>query len=185
MAIDYLQLTQTSVQQLSDLVRERRELEAKILKLKRQLRSTAAHLLWKAGRAASSVPSTRMGSVGVTDAVRRVLGTYPISLTPVSVRDLLPSVGFDPDRYKHPLTSIHSILRRLVATGEVARIDQPPNTTRYVWAEYLRELSGEPLHHNSEPVQSQMSARLCENESQKTLPSVGHSDGAAQASAKV
>jgi hypothetical protein len=138
MAIDYLQLTQTSVLRLSDLVRARRQLDAKILRLQRQLRSTTAQLPQKEERAANSAPSAGRGCVGVTDAVRRVLLTYPISLTPVSVRDLLPCVGFDAGNYKHPLTSIHSILRRFVASGEVVRTDQLPNPPRYVWAEYLR-----------------------------------------------
>lgn len=142
MAIDYLQLTQTSVLQLSDLVRARRDLDAKILRLQRQLRSTAAQLPRKGQKAVSSAPTPSMGCVGITDAVRRVLLTYPIWLTPVSVRDLLPCVGFDADRYKHPLASIHSILRRLVATGEVVRTDQLRDTTRYVWAESLRDSPG-------------------------------------------
>ena len=141
MAIDYLQLTQTLVLRLTNLVRARRDLDAKILRLRRQLRSTAAELPGKDERAANSSPSASLGRVGVTDAVRRVLLTYPISLTPVSVRDLLPCVGFDTDRYRHPLTSIHSILRRLVATGEVVRTDRRPDAPRYVWAEYLRESS--------------------------------------------
>lgn len=142
MAIDYLQLTQTSVLQLSDLVRARRDLDAKILRLQRQLRSTAAQLPRKGQRAASSALSPSMDCVGITDAVRRVLLTYPIWLTPVSVRDLLPCVGFDADRYKHLLASIHSILRRLVATGEVVRTDELRDTTQYVWAESLRAPPG-------------------------------------------
>lgn len=164
MAIDYLQLTQTSVLRLSDLVRARRDIDAKILRLRRQLRSAVAELPRKAERAAGSTPgstpSASMGCAGVTDAVRRVLLTFPISLTPVSVRDLLPCVGFDANRYKHPLTSIHSILRRLVATGEVLRTDRLPDTPRYVWADYLRESSDEPLRHNSESVQCRMPARI-------------------------
>lgn len=168
MAIDYLQLTQTSVLQLSHLVRARRDLDAKILRLQRQLRLTAAQSPWK-GQRVTSAPSPGMGSVGITDAVRRVLLSYPIWLTPVSVRDLLPCVGFDADRYKHPLASIHSILRRLVATGEVVRTDQQRNTTQYVWAESLRNLPGEPLHHSSE-LQNQMLAGFCENETSKALP---------------
>jgi hypothetical protein len=127
MAIDYLQLTQTSILELTDLVRARRDLDTKIPRLQRQLRSTAAELSQKAERAEDSIPSGSVGCAGITQAVRRVLMTYPISLTPVSVRDLLPCLGFDTGRYKHPLTSIHSTLRRLLVTGEVVRNYQQPS----------------------------------------------------------
>jgi hypothetical protein len=141
MAIDYLQITQTSVLQLCNLVRARRDLDAKILRLRRQLRSIADELPRNGERGANPTSSARMGCGGLTDAVRRVLLTYPISLTPVSVRDLLPTVSFDPGRYKHPLTSIHTILRRLVAIGEVLRVEQSPNSARYIWGKYFRERS--------------------------------------------
>jgi hypothetical protein len=82
MAIDYLQLTQTSILELTDLVRARRDLDTKILRLQRQLRSTAAELSQKAERAEDSIPSGNVGCADITPAVRRVLMTYPISLTP-------------------------------------------------------------------------------------------------------
>jgi hypothetical protein len=137
MAIDYMQFTQTLVLRLSDLIRARRELDSKILRLQGQLRSLKT--LRKEERANSPALASSVGDVGITDAIRRVFQTYPIWLTPVSVRDLLPCVDFDAGRYQDPLTSIHSILRRLVATGEVIRADQPHGTAGYILADFLRD----------------------------------------------
>jgi hypothetical protein len=69
------------------------------------------------------------------------------------VRDLLPCVGFDTGRYKHPLTSIHSTLRRLLVTGEVVRNYQQPSAPRFPWAEYRPESSDESLRDRSKLVQ--------------------------------
>jgi hypothetical protein len=138
MAIDYQRLTETSVQQLSNLVRARRNIDAEILKIQRRVRSNAAQLCQgHKGSGGFAVPSSHPGSLGVTEAVRQVLYSYPIWLAAVSIRNLLPSIGFDFKRYKHPLTTIHSVLRRLVAGGEVIRTAQPQAGTSYIWAEYF------------------------------------------------
>lgn len=106
------------------------------------------------GHAPSAFRSSGVAdSLGVTDAIRQVLSTYPIWLTPSGVRDLFPSIGFDATHYKHPLTSIHSILRRLVATGEVVRTDQLPGATGYMWAKYLGDLPSEQTQKSSDEKQ--------------------------------
>ncbi len=139
MAIDYQRLTEASILQLSSLIRARRDLDAEILKVQRRVRSNAAR--GNKGTTSSAILSSNTGPLGVTEAVRRVLHYYPMWLSPVSVRDLLPTIGFDFSHYKHPLTSIHSILRRLIATGEVIRADRPQVGAAYMWAGYLSDIS--------------------------------------------
>ena len=151
MAIDYLRLTEASLLQLSSLIRARRDLDAEILKLQRRVRSNAAHLSRGNEEITSSaIPSSNTGPLGVTEAVRRVFHYYPMWLSPVSVRDLLPTVGFDFSHYKHPLTSIHSILRRLVATGELIRANRPQVGTAYVWAGCLDDSFNRQTRENPE-----------------------------------
>ncbi len=50
---------------------------------------------------------------GLTDAIRAVLRTADGWLTPTQIRDQLIRMNFDFERYKTPLTSIHTILGRL------------------------------------------------------------------------
>jgi hypothetical protein len=135
MAIDYKQIIGESVRRLSDLMRRRRKLDADILRLQRLVRRTVrvseSHL---ESSTSPAVPIYEITSTGVTDAVRQVLMTYGIWLTPVLIRDLLPTVGFDTSLYRNPLISIHAILRRLILSGEVIRGKQPAGGTAYLWA---------------------------------------------------
>ena len=133
--INYQQLVEDSVHRLSGLMRQRRKLDAEIARLQKLVLTTArlSASTHKGGMGLNVATSNE--PIGLTEAVRRVFATYRIRLTPVLVRDLLPSVGFDTSRYKEPLTSIHAILRRLVLRREVTREKAPDGGTVYVWVE--------------------------------------------------
>jgi hypothetical protein len=136
MAINHQLLMEQSVLQLQRLVKARRELDAAILRTERSLRHAATAVARENNRTISfSLLSKDTDDMGVTEAIRKVLHAYPIWLSPVSIRDLLHTVGFDSSRYKHPLTSIHSILRRLITLGEVVRIDCAQRGHMYTLAE--------------------------------------------------
>ena len=143
MAINYQQLVEDSVRKLSLLMRQRRRLDADIRRLQRLVRTTAGFSASTHKGAGGSTPAS--GPIGFTEAVRKVLATYRIWLTPVFVRDLLPSVGLDTGRYKQPLTSVHAILRRLVVRGEVNRRRVPEGETEYLWLEG----PGDPPHETT------------------------------------
>ena len=153
MATNHQRLMEQSVLRLQELVKARRELDAAILKVQRCVRWAAIETARENGRFISlSLTSTDTGHLGVTEAVRKVLNAYPIWLSPVAIRDLLPTIGFDFTRYKHPLTSIHSILRRLVAVGEVVRADHSQAGSVYAWAAYLKGTSILPADVDSKLV---------------------------------
>lgn len=57
--------------------------------------------------------------IGMTDAIRKVLQSAGTFLTPVGVRTELKTTGYDTDRYKNVLASIHTVLKRLAESGEV------------------------------------------------------------------
>jgi hypothetical protein len=100
MAIDHNQIWQDSIATLSQLIRQRRKLDKAIARLEQMIS-------WGplSGSAKPQQPSNpKSGRIGFTEAVRLVFSTYRIWLSPVLVRDLLPSVGFKTDPYKHPCT---------------------------------------------------------------------------------
>jgi hypothetical protein len=74
--------------------------------------------------------------VGLTDAIRRVLKNADDALTPTDVRDSLYDAGYPIHEHKHPLASIQSVLKRLVASDQVV-IAEETKTGRfvYLWAQ--------------------------------------------------
>jgi hypothetical protein len=134
MAINYPQLMEESILKLSDLTRQRRKLDREIARLKRLICSTARTSQLASRTTRTATPSFDISAIGFTAAIRRVLDTYRIWLTPVLIRDLLPTVGFSTSRYKEPLPSIHVILNRLAVTGEVIRSSRPNGHIAYLWA---------------------------------------------------
>lgn len=151
MSIDYHRIVEASVLRLNELIKERHELDAEILKLYRRLRSVTEQMSrTNDGTGGLAGRSSNPESLGVTEAVRRALQHYPMWLSPVSIRNLLPTIGFDFSRYKHPLTSIHSVLRRLVTAGEVIRITNPSGFgTAYMWAQNVQTMRNEHTPQDS------------------------------------
>jgi len=142
MAIDYhQQIMQDSVAQFSRLIRQRRHLDKKIARLEKMVRWGAMELSQSDPQSAlpTDVPEAQTGLVGFTDAVRRVLSTYRMWLSPVLVRDLLPIVGFEIDSYEEPLPSVHVILRRLVLSGEALRSRVSSGNALYTWGSGVKE----------------------------------------------
>jgi hypothetical protein len=152
MAINYPQLLEDSIHKLSDLVQQRRKLDSEIARLKRLIRRTVrmSQVASRTTRTAAA-PAFELGSIGFTEAIRRVLATYGIWLTPVLIRDLLTTVGFSTSRYKEPLPSIHAILNRLALGGEVIRSGRPSGHSAYRWAEAF-EIPQETHGGSSRPI---------------------------------
>lgn len=141
MAIDYQHVMQHSVAEFSDLMRRRRELDDKIARLQKMVHWCARQMSQSRPQPAiaAQMPNAEDGPIGFTEAVRRVLSTYRIWLSPVQVRDLLPTIGFDTKAYNAPLPSIHVILKRLVPTGEVIQGKPSSGGTVYIWASAVEE----------------------------------------------
>ena len=141
MAINHQQFMQDTAAQLSDLIRKRREIDRQIRRAERMLHWSATKI--SCSNAVQSLDPfiAEKESVGLSDAIRRVLSTYPIPLSPVVIRDLLPTVGFKGDlrSYDSPLRSICISLRRLVAHGEVIQTKISPRNTTYTWASSLSQ----------------------------------------------
>lgn len=129
MSINHLLLVKDSVARFSDLMQQRRKLigelariEKDIVKVQKTLRWAAARLSQDNVNSGAQRPEISIDEprpLGFTDAVRTVLRNYPVWLTPILVRDLLATVGFDISGYQNALSTVHCLLGRLVASGEV------------------------------------------------------------------
>jgi hypothetical protein len=71
---------------------------------------------------------------GLTDAVRDVLWeNVETFISPVFIRDTLKAKGYEISKYKNPLASIHSVLKRLKTQKEVFDSNREGRTV-YKWA---------------------------------------------------
>ncbi len=70
--------------------------------------------------------------LGLTDACRMVLRSGQ-PMTPVEVRDRLLAIGIDVSKYANDLAAVHTILKRLNASGELRIITHRPGKHHYAW----------------------------------------------------
>ena len=74
-----------------------------------------------------------LGSMGITDAVRLALKRSGRPLTPRGVRDQLLTWRFDPARHTSLLASVHTILKRLVKSGQAEAVAILGGKKAYKW----------------------------------------------------
>ena len=130
----YREAFETTLEELTALLKERQELESMQALLDRRidkLRNAAIGLGEICGESFESMNSRWPGLFpditpeisGLTDAVREALsnnrGQY---LSPTHIRELLKEMGFDIGKYKNALASIHTVLKRLRAQQEVVDV---------------------------------------------------------------
>ena len=70
--------------------------------------------------------------LGLTDACRMILRNGQ-PMTPVEVRDRLLAIGIDVSKYANDLAAVHTILKRLSASGELRFIPRGPGKHQYAW----------------------------------------------------
>ena len=148
---DYRRALDTALREYEQATAERARLDERIA----QLHQSIATLTKLCGYA-PTVP------FGLTDACRLALRTAKRPLSAVDVRDHLRSIGFELERYANPLAAIHTVLKRLAASGEAetaarnqhARvayqfltprapsIDARPARSGWVWLERSRREPG-------------------------------------------
>jgi len=142
----YLAALKTALAELSESVSEHEALEERLYEADKRigkLRRGAIGLAALCGKTAADLAAKRPEllpdhidpDTGLTDAVREVLkSAAPGSCSPVYIRDSLKAKGYDMSEYKNVLASIHTILKRLAAKGEVKDSNSPEGRTVYKWA---------------------------------------------------
>jgi hypothetical protein len=130
--------------ELTDLMADREEMDAKMEATDRRigrLRRGAIGLALVCGMGPGEIAKSRPElfpdqidpDTGLTDAVREVLKSDNYYFSPVEIRDSLKAKNYDIGKYKNPLASIHTILKRLTYQKQVVEGTREGRTT-YRWA---------------------------------------------------
>lgn len=121
----YKQAYETAKLELLQTLQKRDQLDQKVRKLKQSLRALGElcgadpeevdKLLLAEGFAVDS-------RMGFTDAIRRLFRVHKGPLHPTEIRDDLLKIGIGQDQV-NLLSSIHTVLRRMVEAGEIEKTD--------------------------------------------------------------
>ena len=121
---DYRRALATAIREYEALGQQRQEIDKRIAEV--------AQTIGTLSRLCGLVPTVPLG---LTDACRLVVRGAGVPVTPIDVRQRLQSIGFDLSKYSNDLAAVHTILKRLNASGELrllARGNEPVKHA-YVW----------------------------------------------------
>lgn len=118
---DYRSALDAAIREYEDLARQKHALDDRLA----QLGQTVGSLTRLLGLA-PTVP------LGLTDACRMILRRGE-PMTPVEVRNRLSAIGIDMSKYANDLAAVHTILKRLNASGEVRFIVNAEGRHLYAW----------------------------------------------------
>jgi hypothetical protein len=185
---DYKKALDTARAEMGELVVKKDAIEKRIAQLRQLIVSLSAvsaedndediklyipGALDKAARtAALGVAQAMMGSViGLSDAIRDVLKAAKGWQYPTEVRDGLERLGIDVQSYSNILASIHTILKRLVESGEAEEYKSKEGKTAYRWkhASINTNYVVDGKSALEKAVERHLSAEKVKNETQKAI----------------
>jgi len=120
----YTKALENARKELDALVQERAQLDQRISKLAKTIEGLAS---LSDDPDVSTETKTKLldlelsEAMGLTQAIRHVIGASFFAMTPPEIRDALVEEGFDPAKYSNMLTVIHNTLLRLERQGEIHR----------------------------------------------------------------
>lgn len=112
MSSEYRAALDAALREYERLWAERDKTNARLDELKASITTLA--------RLCGLVPTVPLG---LTDACRLVLRGARAPMTAIEIREHLNSIGFDTSKYANALAAVHTVLRRLTESGEVAPTD--------------------------------------------------------------
>ena len=121
-ATDYRAALSAAIKEYEALGAQRRDIDKRLAQL--------AHTIGTLSRLLGLTPTVPMG---LTDAIRLVMRGAGVPMTPVDIRDRLHAIGFDVSKYSNDLAAVHTILKRLNASGELRFIPRAPGRHEYTW----------------------------------------------------
>jgi hypothetical protein len=123
---DYRRALEAAIKEYDQLKARRDAIETRLAQL-RLIISNLGELC--------DLPAERRQSpgLGLTDACRSALRASLGGLTAAQVRERLASLGIDSNQYSNLLASIHIVLKRLVAAGEIWTYKVKDGKQVYAW----------------------------------------------------
>jgi hypothetical protein len=118
---DYRLALDAAIKEYEDLGQQKRAIDDRLA----QLGQTVGSLTRLLGLT-PTVP------LGLTDACRMILRRGD-PMTPVEVRNRLLAIGIDMSKYANDLAAVHTILKRLTASGELRFIPDAAGKHQYAW----------------------------------------------------
>ena len=118
----YSQALREARRELLRLFRQREEIERKIARAKQTVVSLGRMCDDETDGNKAMLRHAAEGGMGLTDAIRTALMASERPLDPMDVRSALETVGYDIGSSPNTLVSIHTILGRLAAKGEIKQI---------------------------------------------------------------
>lgn len=107
---------------MAKLIQERVLIDGKLAKLKNTVEALSA-LCDEQATAPEIIALTAADeSLGITDAIRKVMSASKLPMTAPQIRNSLLNMGYDVDQYASVLTVIHNTVRRLEKQGEIAEV---------------------------------------------------------------
>lgn len=129
---DYKKAHQAVQQEMAEIEEQRRLLDQRYARLK-QTSFGLETLMEDETASRSNVMVTTLPVVGLTDACRHALKVAQSPRTAAEVRDWLEGSGYDLSDQENALASIHTILKRLVTSGEAEAGTNSAGKVSYSW----------------------------------------------------
>jgi hypothetical protein len=123
---EYLRTLEAVEQEIAKLLSDRSQIDLRLMQLKTTAESLRA--LLGIERLDSKIDGI-VSELGITDAIREVLASSKIPLSPSVIKSELVNRGVDLSRYANPAAVIHNTLTRLEKQHEVARVQNPAGMT--------------------------------------------------------
>jgi hypothetical protein len=119
---DYKRALASASREYETLTKQRADLDARIAQLTQSIGNLT--------RLCGYVPTVPLG---LTDACRMVLKAAGHPLTALEVRAQLEAMGIDLSKYTSDLAAIHTVLKRLAESGQVAFVPRGWDKPGYRW----------------------------------------------------
>lgn len=133
---NYKLALQAATAEMSDVLAERRKLDARLSQLKETIEGLTA-LIEDRPTAVAAPDGEATAESGISDAIRTLLHVSKVPLSPIQIRGSLIGRGFDLSEYANPMSVIHNTLKRLDKQGELMTVRDSSGqvvayTTRWV-----------------------------------------------------
>jgi hypothetical protein len=147
LSTDYVKAYEAAKQELDDLLNKQREIEKRMVVVRKSLETLAALCENEGGLRIeeSAMASYLLENTTLADEIRAILkAAWPGYLRPNVVKANLVSLGHDLSRYQNPQATIHMVLKRMAESGEVQEGTIPEDGKKaYRWTDiYKRGMRG-------------------------------------------